>query len=135
MLLGPAARRQGTVALGRLFRSFSAVRPMFRADRSSTVEDMASLLHRHPVPHIHPGPSPYRRLLETAYEMGLADAGLARRLGLAEDPTELGVRCRGRSPDEFAGWLWRDRPDPAPAGLVNAGAWYLQGFRDGLAAR
>jgi hypothetical protein len=72
-------------------------------------------------------------VLEVAYRLGRADAGLAAAVDPA-GPDPLSDSCRGRSPAAFADHLWADLPGPAPAGVeVNARAWYLAGLADGLA--
>lgn len=84
---------------------------------------------------VRPLPPPsYGKLLEVAYQLGRADGLRAGDLDLPEDPEELSYRFRGRDSSEFADWLWGAHRGRAPAGLtVNAGHWYIQGFRDGLA--
>jgi hypothetical protein len=82
------------------------------------------------------GPSTptYRQLLEEAQELGRLDGRFA---GAFELPgVQVGDRCLGRSPAEFARLLWEGRPGEPPAGLEqNAPHWYAAGFADGLAAR
>lgn len=93
-------------------------------------------MRANPPQDMRPLPPPsYGQLLAAAYQLGRADGLDAGRLALPEDPDTLGCRFRGRDPTQFAQWLWRARPGSPPAGLaVNAGHWYTQGFRDGIAA-
>jgi hypothetical protein len=85
------------------------------------------------------GPT-YQQLLENALELGRLDG----RFAAAFEPTASlrpitdvdasGGRCLGRTPSEFAGLLWGDRPGDPPAGLaLNAPTWYATGFAEGLA--
>jgi hypothetical protein len=78
------------------------------------------------------GAPAYRQLLEEARETGRLDGRFAAAF---EAPGgELGPRCLGRSPAEFARLLWEGRPGEPPAGLEqNAPHWYANGFAEGLA--
>jgi hypothetical protein len=79
-----------------------------------------------------PAPT-YRQLLAEAQEVGRLDG----RFAAAFEPagSELGNRCLGRSPADFARLLWGDRPGEPPTGLeLNAQLWYATGFAEGLAA-
>jgi hypothetical protein len=91
-------------------------------------EDDALARHR-------PGTPAYQHVLEAAYHLGRADGRFAAALD-AELPGDVGPTCRGRSPVEFAAYLWADQPGPMPGGVeVNAPVWYLAGLTDGREQR
>jgi hypothetical protein len=76
----------------------------------------------------------YLDLLRKAYDLGRADGVLAADVEPVEDPMPPGSCCRGRDAEGFARYLWDGPPGGPPAGLiVNAPAWYGQGFREALA--
>jgi hypothetical protein len=75
----------------------------------------------------------YRQLLTEARERGRLDG----RFAAAFEPvgSDVGDRCLGRSPADFARLLWGRRPGEPPSGLeLNAPLWYAEGFAAGLAA-
>ena len=84
---------------------------------------------------ISPAPSsPYRDLLEAAYSLGRADGLFAARFEPADTPGADCPLCQGRTPEEFARFLWGDQPGSPPSGLEgNAPLWYARGFAAGLA--
>jgi hypothetical protein len=87
------------------------------------------------VPPRRPGAPRYHEVLEAAYRLGLADGRLAAAFE-SSLPDPVGSTCRGRSPEEFAEYLWADLSGAAPAGLrVNARFWYVAGLTDGLTAQ
>jgi hypothetical protein len=76
----------------------------------------------------------YGDLLEAAYSLGRADGLFAAEFEPEETPAATGRVCQGRTPEEFARWLWDDAPGTPPVGLtVNGPLWYARGFADGLA--
>jgi hypothetical protein len=76
----------------------------------------------------------YLDLLRKAYDLGRADGVLAADVEPVEDPMPPGSCCRGRDAEGFVRHLWDGPPGGPPTGLiVNAPAWYGQGFREALA--
>ena len=79
------------------------------------------------------GSPAYPDLLASAWSLGRADGLFAARFE-PEHPDASAAVCQGRSPEEFARWLWGDRPGSPPSGLeVNAPLWYARGFTTALA--
>ena len=77
----------------------------------------------------------YRELLTEALEIGRADGRFAAAFDSPGGVVTGSPRCLGRTPAEFARFLWEDRPGSPPGGLEqNAPLWYATGFAEGLAA-
>jgi hypothetical protein len=78
----------------------------------------------------------YRQLLGEAQELGRWDGEFAAAFESPGTAAPFGERCLGRTPAEFACFLWGDQPGNPPVGLeLNAPVWYAAGFAEGLAAR
>jgi hypothetical protein len=77
-----------------------------------------------------PVPSSYRDLLEAARSLGRADGLFAARFEDTDADADCPV-CQGRSPEDFARFLWGEQPGTPPSGLeVNAPLWYAQGLAE-----
>jgi len=73
----------------------------------------------------------YQQLLTEALEIGRVDGRFAAAF---ETSSEVGARCLGRSPADFARLLWGGDRGPVPTGLeVNGQLWYATGYAEGLA--
>ena len=78
----------------------------------------------------------YLQLLEEAQELGRADGRFAAAFEPPGGVIAGSPRCLGRTPAEFARFLWENRPGSPPSGLEqNAPLWYATGFAEGLASR
>src|SRR4051794_6703557 len=79
-------------------------------------------------------PPGYRDLLQVPWSLGRADGLFAATFEPDDAPAPCCPVCQGRTPEEFADWLWGDQPGAAPSGLtINAPLWYASGFAQGLA--
>jgi len=77
----------------------------------------------------------YLQLLEEAQELGRADGRFAAAFEPPGGVIAGSPRCLGRTPAEFARFLWENRPGSPPSGLEqNAPLWYATGFAEGLRA-
>ncbi|WP_199522483.1 hypothetical protein [Geodermatophilus marinus] len=84
-------------------------------------------------------PSPLRRALDAARELGRSDGRLAVEVEPvgepAGGPAGVGSWCHGLSPDDLARLVWGGGAGAAPAGVrLNAPLWYAHGFREALAS-